>query len=149
MIHYVHTNIIAKDSGKLIDFYKTVFQCKSMGETRDLRGEWLDKLTGVRNAHIIGEHLQMPGYEKPYPTLEIFSYDEMSEGVKGRINQCGIAHLAFEVDNVEETLKNVLLAGGGQIGEVVKADYPDGRKATFVYAADIEGNILELQSWHS
>jgi hypothetical protein len=33
------------------------------------------------------------------------------------------------------------------IGELVYADYEDGRKATFVYATDIEGNILELQSW--
>lgn len=36
MFRYVHTNIIAKDSEKLIDFYKKVFHCKSIGETRDL-----------------------------------------------------------------------------------------------------------------
>ena len=48
MIRYVHTNIIAKDHKKLIDFYKEVFGCRSIGETRDLRGEWLDKLTGIR-----------------------------------------------------------------------------------------------------
>jgi len=56
--------------------------------------------------------------------------------------------LAFEVDDVEVTLKKILDAGGGKIGEVVKAEYEDGKKAIFVYATDIEGNILELQSWH-
>lgn len=39
MFRYVHTNIIAKDSEKLIAFYKKVLHCKSIGETRDLCGE--------------------------------------------------------------------------------------------------------------
>lgn len=55
--------------------------------------------------------------------------------------------LAFEVDNVAETINKVLEKGGGMVGELVHANYEDGRKATFVYATDIEGNILELQSW--
>lgn len=147
MLRYAHTNIVAKDSQRLIDFYKTVFGCKSIGETRDLRGDWLDKLTGISNTHIVGEHLVLPGYEAERPTLEIFSYDHMQTDNCPQLNQCGIAHLAFEVDHVEETLKKLLLAGGGQIGEVVEAEYEDGKKAIFVYATDIEGNILELQSW--
>lgn len=64
-----------------------------------------------------------------------------------KINRCGFAHLAFEVDDVEETLKHVLQEGGSQIGELVRTDYDDGRKAVFVYTTDCEGNILELQSW--
>ena len=73
MNRYVHTNIIAKDSKLVIAFYKTALDCKSIGETRDLRGEWLDQMTGVTNAHIVGEHLCMPGYSQDHPTLEIFS----------------------------------------------------------------------------
>jgi predicted enzyme related to lactoylglutathione lyase len=147
MFRYVHTNIIAKDSAKLIDFYKSVFRCKSIGETRDLSGDWLDRLTGLPNAHIVGEHLLLPGYGAAHPTLEIFSYDKMRTDNRFQVNQCGVAHLAFEVDDVEETLAMILAAGGGQIGEIVNAEYEDGRKAVFVYATDIEGNILELQSW--
>lgn len=147
MFRYVHTNIIARDSKKLIEFYKEVFECKSIGEVRDLKGEWLDRMTGVKDAHIIGEHLCLPGYDEKYPTLEIFSYDHMIDREKAIINQCGIAHLAFEVDNVEEVLRKVIAAGGGQLGELVRTEYNDGRKAVFVYATDIEGNIVELQSW--
>ncbi len=146
MFRYVHTNIIAKDCQKLINFYKDVFQCKTIGETRDLRGEWLDRLTGISNAHIVGEHLCLPGYEEDHPTLEIFSYDTM-ENAGSSLNKCGIAHLAFEVDDVEKTLQLLLQKGGSQIGEVVKAKYEDGREAVFVYATDCEGNIVELQSW--
>lgn len=146
-MRYAHTNIVAKDCEKLIDFYKKVFNCKSIGQKRDLRGEWLDKLTGIRNARIIGEHLRLPGYGEDYPTLEIFSYEKMNIGQPDSINSCGIAHIAFEVNDVAETLKKVLDNGGAVVGETVRTNFEDGRKATFVYATDIEGNILELQSW--
>ena len=147
MFRYVHTNIIAKDCKRLISFYKKVFNCKSIGETRDLRGDWLNKMTGLPDAHIVGEHLCLPGYGEDHPTLEIFSYDKMISADVPQINRCGLAHLAFEVDDVEETLELVLREGGGQIGEVVRAEYEDGREAVFVYATDCEGNIIELQSW--
>lgn len=147
IFRYVHTNIIAKDVSKLITFYKTVFRCKSIGETRDLRGKWLDRLTGLDQAHIVGEHLLLPGYGEKHPTLEIFSYDTTKETIPAEINRPGIAHIAFEVDDVEATLEEIVRAGGSSVGELVTAEYPDGLQAVFVYARDPEGNILELQSW--
>lgn len=147
MFRYVHTNIIAKNASKLIDFYKTVFHCKSINETRDLRGKWLDRLTGLNGAHITGEHLLLPGYGKDHPTLEIFSYNTLKETTFAEINRPGIAHIAFEVDDVEVTLKEIISAGGSSAGELVTAPYPDGLEAVFVYAKDPEGNIIELQSW--
>ena len=83
---------------------------------------------------------------KDRPTLEIFFYDSMEDACR-QINRCRIAHLAFEVDDVEETLQLLLEKGGSQIGELVKTTYENGKKAVFVYAADPEGNIIELQSW--
>ncbi len=147
MFRYVHTNIIAKDAKKLIDFYKTVLHCESINEIRDLRGEWVDKLTGLNKAHISGEHLLLPGYGEHHPTLEIFSYDTMKESTVSEINQPGIAHIAFEVDDVEATLAEILNTGGSCVGELVTTRYADGREAVFVYARDPEGNIIELQSW--
>ncbi len=147
MFRYVHTNLIARDPEKLIEFYKTVLKCQSIGETRDLKGEWLDHMTGISGAHIRGEHLLLPGYGTDRPTLEIFSYDKLEDTPAGSINRCGFAHLAFEVDDVQETLNRVIEAGGGQYGELVNAVYENGRKAVFVYASDPEGNIIELQSW--
>ena len=147
MLRYVHTNIIARDAAKLITFYKETLGCKSIGQTRDLRGPWLDKLTGLPQAHITGEHLLLPGYDTTRPTLEIFSYDSLRETLPPEINRPGLAHLAFEVDHVEKTLAAILAAGGGQVGEVVTAAYPNNMEAVFVYARDPEGNIIELQSW--
>ena len=52
-------------------------------------------------------------------------------------------------DNVEETLEKIIAYGGSVVGEIVKVENHNntGKKAMFVYARDIEGNILELQSW--
>lgn len=36
MFRYAHTNIIAKDSQRLIKFYKEVFRCESIGEKKGL-----------------------------------------------------------------------------------------------------------------
>ena len=147
MFRCVHTNIIARDAARLIAFYKSVLHCTSIGETRDLRAGWLDRLTGLTDAHIVGEHLCLPGYGTDHPTLEIFSYDANAPDVPHLINRPGLAHLAFEVDDVEATLAAILDAGGGQLGDVVQAEYEDGRTAKLVYATDPEGNIIELQSW--
>ncbi len=147
MFRYVHTNIVARDAAALIAFYKAAFRCKSIDETRDLKGEWLDRLTQVEGAHITGEHLLLPGYGGECPTLEIFSYNDSEDDSPARINRPGIAHLAFEVDDVEATLAEILAAGGSAYGEIATAAYPGNREARFVYARDPEGNILELQSW--
>lgn len=63
------------------------------------------------------------------------------------INRPGFAHIAFEVEDVEETLAEIIQAGGSCLGEVVTAEYPNQIEAVLVYARDPEGNIIELQSW--
>jgi len=147
MFRYVHTNIVARDARRLTAFYQSVLHCRSIGETRDLRGPWLDRLTGLEDARITGEHLLLPGYGEDHPTLEIFQYAPEREDVPAVINRPGLGHIAFEVDDVEQTLEAVVGAGGAPYGEVVRAAYPGGVTATFVYALDPEGNVLELQSW--
>ena len=149
MIHYSHTNLIASDVPKMLAFYRDVLGCRSIGQARDLSGSWLERLTGISGAHIIGEHLVMPGYEDGGPTLEIFGYDSVIPHAALGVNASGFTHLAFAVDDVAALLAQVLAHGGGQIGELVETRYADGRVLTVVYATDPEGNIIELQSWHN
>ncbi len=147
-MRYVHTNIIAKDWRTLSQFYQKVFHCKPLPNgRRDLKGEWIDRMTGIPLVQVQGEHLLLPGYSEDHPTLEIFSYSQEEQNNSKMINNLGFGHMAFEVDDVRETLKEVIAEGGGQVGDVVEAMYPNNVKATFVYAKDIEGNIIELQSW--
>ncbi len=142
-IRYKHTNLIARDWRSLSAFYQRALGLTSIGQTRDLSGEWLEKLTGIPGAHIQGEHLKMPDSEE---TLELFGYDDVLPGAQA-INRAGFAHIAFEVDDVERALQKVLQEGGGQLGEVASVGYPGGVTGTFVYASDPEGNLIELQHW--
>ena len=41
----------------------------------------------------------------------------------------------------------VLAEGGSVVGEVVTTATADGRRVTWTYLTDPEGNILELQAW--
>jgi predicted enzyme related to lactoylglutathione lyase len=55
--------------------------------------------------------------------------------------------VAFVVDDVDQARTAVLGAGGGIVGDVVTTQTSDGRRVTWCYLTDPEGNILELQSW--
>ncbi|WP_207204714.1 VOC family protein [Miniphocaeibacter massiliensis] len=143
---YVHTNLIAKDWKALSKFYQKVFNCKPLGNRRNLSGEWLKQLTGLENITITGEHLSLPGYRGESPTLEIFSYSFPIQTEK-HINSFGFSHIAFQVDDVETTANLILNEGGALLGEIVEKDYGDMGIGVFAYATDLEGNYIELQSW--
>ena len=147
---YTHTNLIAVDWKKLSKFYQKVFGCVAVPPQRDLSGEWIENLTGIKNVRIRGEHLRLPGYGEDGPTLEIFSYDEQADepaANKKMINAPGFAHIAFAVDDVQAALDSVKKNGGSAIGKITEQKYSDGRTGTFVYCRDLEGNIIELQKW--
>ena len=48
---------------------------------------------------------------------------------------------------MSQALEAVQAGGGGQHGEVVTTQTADGRRVTWVYVSDPEGNLVELQSW--
>lgn len=145
---YVHTNLMANDWRKLVQFYTKVFGCEMAGAERDLSGLWLDRATGIPNAHIRGVHLRLPGYGAEGPTLEIFQYNEMEKrSEKAAANRPGFGHIAFAVDDVEAAVKAVIVEGGHPLGEMVTVDIPDAGRIVFAYLKDPEGNIIELQHW--
>jgi catechol 2,3-dioxygenase-like lactoylglutathione lyase family enzyme len=63
------------------------------------------------------------------------------------VNRPGFGHIAFEVGSVEDARREMLAAGGGPVGEVVTLTTATGRRVTWCYITDPEGNIIELQSW--
>lgn len=144
---YVHTNLIAHDWQKLSRFYQDVFGCVPVPPERHYKGADLDRGAGVRGAELHGEHLRLPGYGENGPTLEIYTYSLLDKGMPAAVNRPGFAHIAFSVTNVPGSRKAVLGAGGRAIGEVVTLQVSTGQKVTWCYVTDLEGNIVELQSW--
>jgi predicted enzyme related to lactoylglutathione lyase len=144
---YVHTNLIASDWKKLVRFYTEVFGCETKGPERNMSGAWLDSVTSLRNAHLTGVHLRLPGYADDGPTLEIFSYDKLVERGMPVANHRGFAHIAFAVDDVDQVLEAVIAAGGGTVGKVAITEVDGVGLLRVAYARDPEGNIVELQKW--
>jgi predicted enzyme related to lactoylglutathione lyase len=144
---YKHTNIIARDWQALVRFYEEVFDCIRVPPERHLSGTWLEKGTGVKGAAFSGVHLRLPGCGDAGPTLEIYQYTENQPKGAPAANREGFGHIAFEVEDVPAVLQSILAHGGSAVGEAVTETLEGIGRITFVYAADPEGNILELQSW--
>jgi predicted enzyme related to lactoylglutathione lyase len=144
---YVHTNIVAKDWKRLVRFYQEVFGCTVVPPERDLSGSWVEKATAVPGGQMRGVHLRLPGPGEEGPTLEIFQYNRMEERPPTAINRPGLAHLAFQVEDVRAAKQAVIAAGGGVVGEIVSVPISPAGTVAFVYLTDPEGNIIELQHW--
>jgi predicted enzyme related to lactoylglutathione lyase len=141
-------NIIAADWRRLADFYASVFGCVIVPPERDYAGADLERGTGVPDAALRGAHLRLPGLGPDGPTLEIYQYARSEpRPPRPAANRLGLGHIAFAVDDVETARTAVLGSGGGAVGDVVTLITADGRRVTWCYVTDPEGNIVELQSW--
>lgn len=146
-MRYTHTNIISLDWKRLVEFYIQVFECKIVPPIRNQSGSWLSTGTGVPNANLEGAHLLLPGYGEDGPTLEIYQYSTVENLSPVKPNTRGFGHLAFEVQNVEETLNKMVAHGGKKYGEITSRNIHGVGRISFVYASDPEGNLIELQNW--
>ena len=146
-IRFAHTNIISNDWRKLAQFYVEVFDCRLKLPERDLKGAWLDDLANLKQAHLQGVHVVLPGFGEDGPTLEIFQYAANTENLSRTINTEGFGHIAFAVSDVEGCLKRVLGKGGSMVGKVVLTTVDGVGALHVVYARDPEGNIIEIQKW--
>ena len=147
---YGHTNVIARDWRRLASFYETVFGCSPVPPERDYSGDLAERGTGVPDAAFRGVHLRLPGHGAEGPTLEIYSYAaNVDPAAAPAANRVGWGHIAFMVDDVASARSAVLEAGGRPLpgAEVVTTRTADGRRVTWCYLADPEGNLIELQSW--
>ena len=144
---YAHTNLIARDWRALARFYTDLFGCEFVPPERDYSGAALEASTGLPGAAMTGAHLRLPGHGPSGPTLEIYTYTSLAEGAAPAVNRPGFAHIAFEVGSVEAARREVLAAGGKPVGEIVTLTTAAGRRVTWCYVTDPEGNIIELQFW--
>src|SRR3954467_2491828 len=116
---YVHTNLIARDWRAPAAVYEQVFGCTPVPPERDLSGDALERGSRVPGAALRGVHLRLPGHGASGPTLEIYQFASMPEGLPPQVNRPGFQHIAFVVPSVAAARQNVLAAGGAAVGTVV------------------------------
>ena len=142
-----HVNVTGADWRRLAAFYTEVFGCELVPPERDIQSDDLDRATGLTGAHLTGAHLRLPGHGPEGPTIEIFQYDAVEPGPPTKVDRGGWGHVAFQVPDVPAALEAVLAAGGGRVGDVITTTTATGRRVTWCYATDPDGNIVELQAW--
>lgn len=142
-----HVNVTSPDWRRLAAFYTDVFGCVFVPPERDIRSADLDAATGLRDAHLTGVHLRLPGHGDAGPTIEIYTYDALAPHPGPRVDRPGWGHVAFQVPDVPLAVEAVVAAGGSRRGDVITTRTTDGRQVTWTYAADPDGNIVELQAW--
>jgi predicted enzyme related to lactoylglutathione lyase len=146
-VRYGHTNLIARDWRRLSDWYVRLFGCTPVPPERDYSGPDLERGTAVPNAALQGVHLRLPGHGDDGPTLEIYTFSSTDGAPEVGIDRPGFRHIAFAVADVHAARRRVLDEGGSSVGEVVTLTTADGRRVTWCYVTDPEGNAVELQSW--
>jgi len=142
-----HVNLVARDWRALASFYERVFGCVPVPPERDYSGPDLAAGTGVPGAALRGVHLRLPGFGDSGPTLEIYEYQTELPPNEPAANRPGFGHVAFAVPDVARSREIVVAEGGRDVGSVVTLQTRDGRRVTWTYVTDPDGNILELQSW--
>jgi catechol 2,3-dioxygenase-like lactoylglutathione lyase family enzyme len=146
-VRFGHVNVTSTDWRRLAAFYTDVFGCELVPPERDIRSADLDAATGLRDAHLTGAHLRLPGHGDTGPTIEIFTYDALDPHPDARVDRPGWGHVAFQVPDVPAAVDAVIAAGGGRVGQVITTQTKDGRQVTWGYTTDPDGNIVELQAW--
>ncbi len=147
IIKFAHRTSLRTIGEKLAQFYIKVFGCEPVYPERNLKGEWLDRVANLKDVHIKGIHLRLPGYTNG-PTLELFTYEEKKQNNElPAINKPGFAHIAFLVDDVELYHAKVLGHGGSALGELVEKRIEGVGTLTVAYMRDPKGNIVEILNW--
>ena len=141
-----HVNVIARDWRLLADFYQRVLGCAFVPPERDIRGPVLVAGTGVPEPRCVARTCACPGLVRTARRSRSTSTTRRSTA-RPAGQPARLGHIAFAVPSVEAAREVILREGGSAVGEVVTTQTTDGRRVTWTYVTDPEGNILELQAW--
>ena len=145
MNRLLHVNINAKDWKKVAAFYETVFGCVQVPPEKEITGEFAARLTGMEGTQIRRIALAFPD-DPDGAQLEIFQYNMQDDSAPGTINMTGLGHIAIQIDDIDETTKKLVEAGGTYVGKRVSRTYVDKPDLYIHYVKDCEGNIIELMA---
>ena len=139
---FTHVSMVARDTDRLADFYKTVFGCDDAYPRKNMSGELLSQGNGVPNAEIYAAWLTLPGVDGAF--LEIFQYKNIHDRPTPPVNQTGYGHISFEVEDIHATFNAVIEAGGTPLSEITDFGTAEA-PYVYVYVRDPEGNVVELE----
>lgn len=138
----LHVSLTARNADRLSAFYKAVFGLVDRRPPKRLSGASISRGNGLPNSDIYSIWLTLPSDDGPF--LEIMEYTNTIPRSLPAVNETGYGHLAFEVHDLDQTIRQILKLGGALQGETTNFGTEEAPHL-IVYARDTEGNLLELE----
>jgi catechol 2,3-dioxygenase-like lactoylglutathione lyase family enzyme len=137
-----HLGICVSDLERSLRFYRDVLGCKEVGRL-EMEGGNADVLNGMQGSKLRAIYLERDGWR-----LELLAFPEpgwIGPRTPRPMNQVGLTHLSFRVDDLEAICARIEEAGGGllpatRIGgpqgplHVIMAHDPDGLRLELIQA---------------
>jgi catechol 2,3-dioxygenase-like lactoylglutathione lyase family enzyme len=132
-----HTGFVVKDLEKTIEFYRDVIGLE-LTKKVELDGGPIDDVVGYRGANLLIALLSVGDGH----SLELIQYISPpgSERPTDERNAHGATHLAFDVDDIEQTFERLVSRGAHRLNPPIKVRA--GVKCC--YLQDPDGNWIEL-----
>jgi catechol 2,3-dioxygenase-like lactoylglutathione lyase family enzyme len=142
-----HVNLVVSDMPRMLAFYRDVLGF-TVTKQVTIGGDWIGKTVGLEHVSADVVYLDLPSG----PRVELLRYitpDALHVAGVDKPNAIGLRHMAFKVDDVDETMNKLRAAGveffsGVQTVPDSQVTYAGGVRKRLVYFRDPEGNILEL-----
>lgn len=131
-----HCGLVVKDLEKSVAFYRDVVGL-TLADRRERTGGPISQILGYENTHILIADMKFGQH-----TLELIQYVNPAgqQRPTEERNVFGASHIAFEVDNIQETYQHLVSNGGQKLNPPV--EIVPGKKGC--YLQDPDGNWIEL-----
>ena len=135
-----HTSFTVSNLDRSIAFFRECFGFQVVSKApRDPK--LVSHITGVEGADVVTAYLRGPGH-----LLELIEYHGPAARGKVEARPCdtGFAHIAFDVDNVDEAMKVAEAHGVKAVASPCEIDAGPNKGRRIVYLRDWDGITVEL-----
>ena len=137
-----HINIVVKDLKRSKKFFVQLgftVQIETI-----LEGDWLDKLTGLKNVKASHLSLSLNNGETNIELLKFINPQNLTTCDNDVLNKTGFRHIAFEVEDIEKVVSNLKNQGFTFFSEIQR--YKNTNKK-LCYLRGPEEIVLELAEY--
>ena len=137
-----HINVVVSDLDEAKSFF--IQLGFTVGDESELSGEWISSIVALPNVRARYVTLKLPGTETNLELIEYASPPSERDPNMGKANQMGFRHIAFEVENIDETVQDLRNKGIKFISSIHA--YPKtGKRLVYFWGPD--GILLELAQY--
>ena len=133
-----HVGIVVDDMAAALAFFEELGM-ELMGET-PVEGDWVDRIVGLEGLQVDSATMQTPDGNGRIELIKFYSPPAESGDSRAPANTLGLRHLAFVVDDIDDTLARLRPHGAELVGTV--ENYRDVFR--LCYLRGPAGMIVEL-----